>query len=147
MAICTVRDQDNKCLQDPAGQSPVHTENVLHDHEPPEPGQRGLRPGSRRLRSRSGVCADKGGCLPTMSGEFTLSRWCRVVQDVRELGSFPSLRLCVIQKESVYCQVLFCPEVTVFERKDGRTRFLGKHFQLFKQCLKFLVGDQYIIIE
>lgn len=29
MAICTVRDQDNTCLQDSVGQSAVHTEDVL----------------------------------------------------------------------------------------------------------------------
>lgn len=39
MAIRTVGNQDNKCLQDPPGQSAVHPQNVLHDHEPSEPGQ------------------------------------------------------------------------------------------------------------
>lgn len=39
MAVRTVRNQDNKRLQDAPGQSAVHPANVLHDHEPPESGQ------------------------------------------------------------------------------------------------------------
>lgn len=61
MALGTVRNQDNKCLQDTPGQSAVHPENVLHNHEPLEPGQRGLRPRGRRLCPRAGVCVDQGG--------------------------------------------------------------------------------------
>ena len=69
MAIRTVRNQDNKCLQDAPGQSAVHPENVLHDHEPPESGQWGLRPRSRRLCPCFGICVDKGGPLTTINEE------------------------------------------------------------------------------
>lgn len=67
LAICTVGNQDNKCLQDPPGQSAVYPANVLHHHEPPESGQRGLRPRSRWLRACFGICVDKGGPLAVIN--------------------------------------------------------------------------------
>lgn len=79
MAICTVRNQDYKCLQNTPGQSAVHPENVLHDHELTEPGQWGFCPRSRWLCPRFGICVDKGGPLITASEKSVFDILSRVV--------------------------------------------------------------------
>lgn len=43
LAVGAVRDPHHQRLQNAPGQGAVHPEDVLHHHEPAQPGQRGLR--------------------------------------------------------------------------------------------------------
>lgn len=56
LALCTVWDQDHQCVQDATRQSPVYTAHVFHHHEPPQSGQRRLRPWSGWLCPCACLC-------------------------------------------------------------------------------------------